>query len=159
LTDKVELNGRTYLWTGHEWLDETYIRPPQVIIRQLQTQFPHLAAAPTNKPGRRRSRPQDDDTILHEISATITAFIHHCHQETQAYVTRDEIAAALLQAPKSRDLIQQRYQNSENDLEWHAGNLVDWFSSQFTTELSIYVNEFERQKINDKWAYKPRPFP
>jgi len=156
LADKAELNGKIYIWTGSEWLDENYIRPPRAIVQQLETRFSHVMAEPAGAPAARaRLRPQDDDTILHELLAIIAAFIGQHYETTQNYVTRDAIAAALLQHPKSRAIIEARYQNSDHSFEWHAGNLVDWFSGWVTIEQSQYVNDFAREKINNKWAYRP----
>jgi tetratricopeptide (TPR) repeat protein len=35
---KITLEGKIYVWTGHFWYDaETYIQPPEVVIRRLNT--------------------------------------------------------------------------------------------------------------------------
>lgn len=32
---KVQLNGQTYTWTGHNWVDGFFVKPPTSIIREL----------------------------------------------------------------------------------------------------------------------------
>ena len=46
---KVDFQGQTFIWTGHEWLTDQYIRPAQVIIDQLNLQFDDLVTKVTAK--------------------------------------------------------------------------------------------------------------
>ncbi|MEZ4908741.1 MAG: HNH endonuclease [Saprospiraceae bacterium] len=81
---------------------------------------------------------------------------------SQLWVSRDEIANEL----KKDNFIKGMYLDGATDIDWVAGNMVDWFSASFTRKTAIiqeYLLEFERgkiEKVNPKghkrkiWAYR-----
>ena len=40
--------------------------------------------------------------------------------------------------------------------EWTAHNMVAWFSQRITVGESDWADQFERQKTDGKWAYRPK---
>lgn len=63
-SDKViiELNGTSYTWTGQDWIEsKTFIRPPEIIIRELNRELSGTLAETDNNV-------KDVDEILHRAS-------------------------------------------------------------------------------------------
>lgn len=149
-------NGRTYTRSGKDWLDEYNTRPPLVIINELNRRYPPPPAKP---PPDKRPPSKDEPGILNEIFPLITDFIHRRHQQTGDYVSRDDIAAALLADPQSRAVITTHYQKSDHKSdhtpEWHASNLVAWFGYKYTTGQLPQPLEVERATLDGQYAYKP----
>jgi hypothetical protein len=72
------------------------------------------------------------------------------------FLSHAGIANALLQHPEGRAHIDKAVQRSDGkSAEWLAHNMVAWFSQHITTGLSHYDREFERERYEGKWAYRP----
>ncbi|MCB8943979.1 MAG: hypothetical protein H6658_09510 [Ardenticatenaceae bacterium] len=46
---KVAYEGQTYTWTGQHWMDEQYLKPPEVVLRHLNQRLNPLLAEEDNK--------------------------------------------------------------------------------------------------------------
>lgn len=72
------------------------------------------------------------------------------------WVVHNDIAAVLLASAESIALLRDRQQAlGQHQLPWLAHNAVAWFSQQITIGISPWAPEFERVKIQGKWAYRP----
>jgi hypothetical protein len=92
--------------------------------------------------------------IFPVIARIITAFF----QSSGDFVTHDAIVAELLTDSEAAPLIAtDRDQSPEpHRADWIAHNMVAWFSQRITVGQSDWDQQFERDKINGKWAYRPR---
>lgn len=73
------------------------------------------------------------------------------------WVGHDDLTAALLTSAESIALLRDKQQvlDQEHSLPWLAHNAVAWFSQHITTGISPWAPEFERVKVQGKWAYRP----
>src|SRR5438552_1231706 len=78
-------------------------------------------------------------------------------QQHQRFIMSREIADALLRDPEARCIIDAVIQQRGNTPERTAINMVAWFSQQITIGASPWTEQFERTKIDDRWAYRPAP--
>ena len=74
-----------------------------------------------------------------------------------SWVVHDDVTAALLASAESIALLRDRQQvhGQVHSLPWLAHNAVAWFSQHITTGTSPWAPEFERIKVQGKWAYRP----
>ena len=75
-----------------------------------------------------------------------------------AYVTHDQITSSLLADAEGSTLISAARGELDEDrtVEWIAHNMVAWFSQRITVGESYWGERFDRQKIDGKWAYRPK---
>ncbi len=75
-----------------------------------------------------------------------------------AYVTHDQITSSLLADTEGSTLISAARVELDGDrtAEWIAHNMVAWFSQRITVGESDWADRFDRQKIDGKWAYRPK---
>lgn len=75
-----------------------------------------------------------------------------------AYVTHDQITSAVLADAEGSALIESARDepDEERTAEWIAHNMVAWFSQRITVGDSDWAERFDREKIDGKWAYRPR---
>jgi hypothetical protein len=92
-----------------------------------------------------------------DVFPIIAHIIRQSYREHQRFVTTDEIATGLLRDSEARNLIEaaQDQQEEKQSLEWLASNMVAWFSQRITVGESPWKHEFERTKIDGRWAYRP----
>ncbi len=157
MNEEIELNGARYKRISGVWYDaKTGIKPPNVIIQQLNAR----SSLPTTKS--QTSSLTDETTFAHQEAFPIIAkIIQELYAHKQSFVRRDEIAYALLLDSKGRIIIEDAQRKAEqngtqHDIQWRAGNVVDWFGSAITQHLSEYEQQFERVRIDGKLAYKPK---
>lgn len=76
--------------------------------------------------------------------------------QSAGFVTHDEIVTFLLNDSEAIGHIDTACEASEarHSREWMAHNMVAWFSQRITIGDSDWSDRFDREKINDKWAYK-----
>ena len=87
----------------------------------------------------------------------IRRVIHTIYNHKQDYVTHEEIVQGLLSDNSGlREVLAAQRARRHETLEQIAGNMVAWFSQRITVKQSLYENEFDREKIRGKWAYRPR---
>ena len=93
-----------------------------------------------------------------DVFPIIAQVIRDEYAQKERFVTHDEIIARLLAHPEAVHLIGQAHeqQDKQRPHEWLAHNMVAWFSERITVGQSDWANEFIREKIDDKWAYKPQ---
>ena len=93
-----------------------------------------------------------------DVFPIIAQVIRDEYAQKERFVTHDEIIARLLAHPEAVHLIEQAHeqQDKQRSHEWLAHNMVAWFSERITVGQSDWANEFNREKIDDKWAYKPQ---
>jgi hypothetical protein len=92
-----------------------------------------------------------------DVFPIIVRMIEEAYRETPQFVTTDEIANRLLKDAEGRHLVEAalEQQKQKQSIEWHARNMISWFSQRITVGESNWANAFERTKINGRWAYKP----
>ena len=75
-----------------------------------------------------------------------------------AYVTHDQITSSLLSGIEGSTLISAARDKLDEDrtAEWIAHKMVAWFSQRITVGESDWAGRFDRQKIDGKWAYRPK---
>lgn len=158
---KVEFEGRAYVLDGDDWYDaETYLRPPAVIIRQLENLLQKPGASgeqPKRSKGKiMTTKERDDDaTFRHaEVFPIIAEIIRDHSRRAGGYITHREIAGELLLQKEGRALAEEAAEKQGNPAENVASNMVAWFSKRFTEGETLFQGEFERKKIRGRWAYK-----
>jgi hypothetical protein len=80
-----------------------------------------------------------------------------CAQHNE-FATHAEITAALLADAEGAALVQQAREATREDhaAEWIAHNMVAWFSQRISVAESDWTDQFDRVKIDNKWAYKTK---
>lgn len=75
------------------------------------------------------------------------------------FVTHDEITAALAADAEGMSLINRAQPELQETLtpSWIAHNMVAWFSQRISVGESDWKDRLDRVKIDNKWAYKPKP--
>jgi hypothetical protein len=93
-----------------------------------------------------------------ETSPLVAALIRQLTVGRAGYVTHRELAVALLADPRGRRHVDRAREigGDHNRPEVIAANIVAWFSQEITEGVSPYRREFERKKVNRRWAYRPR---
>lgn len=91
-----------------------------------------------------------------DVFPVIARLIESLHAQHGGFVRSNDLAAALLQDEEGRRAIEeaQRRQDEVKPLEWIASNMVAWFGQRITADASSWSEKFEREKIDDRWAYK-----
>ena len=74
-----------------------------------------------------------------------------------AYVTHDQIVAALMSGQEGSALVSSAREGSK----WATGrevasNMVAWFSQQITIGASSWGDPFDRKRQGGAWAYRPK---
>lgn len=155
---KVNFQGRTFIWTGREWLTEQYIRPNQIVVDQLNSQFGELVTQAPSEKKTRKTNTVQPLTIQATIAPHIVEIIQARFSQTNDFVTRGEIVDGLIALSETRTFLKEAHQNTSGQFtfEEYVGNQVDFFSKSLTENTSPYSNLFEKLRIENKWAYKPR---
>jgi hypothetical protein len=72
-------------------------------------------------------------------------------------VTRQAIVDALLAHPRGRQLIEVAHKGLfYRTEEWIAGSMIDQFAKDLSRKGSPVYNKFEREQIDNVWAYRPK---
>jgi len=92
-----------------------------------------------------------------DVFPIIVRLIEQAYREKPEFVTTDEIATRLLQDSEGRHLVELAWEHhhKKQSLDWHARNMISWFSQRITVGESQWAKAFERTKIDGRWAYKP----
>ena len=93
-----------------------------------------------------------------EVFPIIAAAIERLSNSSQAYVTHNNIVAALLEDFELRPLLDQLSERDpqQKTMYWWASNMVAWFSQGITVGRSAWDRQFERKQIDGCWAYRIR---
>jgi len=122
-------------------------------------------APPPPKPRKGRAlkngkqSPDDEPTFKREeTSPLVAALIRELAAGRAGFVTHRELAAALLADPRGRRHIDRARElgGDRHTPEAIAANIVAWFSQEITEGVSLFRRDFERKKIDGRWAYRPR---
>ena len=92
-----------------------------------------------------------------DVFPIIVRLIEQAYREKSQFITTDEIANRLLHDVEERHLIGLAWEQRQkkHSIEWHARNMISWFSQRITVGESDWAKAFERTKIDGRWAYKP----
>jgi hypothetical protein len=164
---KITHNGRTYTRSGNDWYDEQNLKVNQQIAAELNRHYAHVptpVAKPVARPEKRKrvnrkaGRSVEEEAIQLIIGPVIVDVIGRLQKKATAYVTREEIIAALLEDSEARHFLWEFYrrQTRANPFEWYVGNQVDWLGALMTKDVAGYDWPLERKKVGGKWAYRPR---
>lgn len=92
-----------------------------------------------------------------ETSALIAAIIRRLCADTTNFATRQEIVDALLADPVGLSLVEAAHkQLFYRTPEWIAGSMLDQFGKDLTAKNGVYRDQFDREQIENVWAYRPR---
>jgi len=92
-----------------------------------------------------------------DVFPVIDSSIRKIYQRKREFVCHDEIVQGLLNDPVGKKLVDAACQKQLfRSPKWMAGNMIAWFSQRITVGESEYAGEFERIKIGNEWAYKPK---
>jgi hypothetical protein len=93
-----------------------------------------------------------------EVFPVIAETIDSYSNASQGYFKHDSIVSALIDHPELRPILDQlaEYDPQEKSISWWASNMVDFFSKVFTDGRSKWEGRFERERIDEKWAYRVR---
>src|SRR4051812_23045288 len=93
-----------------------------------------------------------------DVFPIIARIIEEQFAKNADFVEHDEITATLMADSEGASLIAQALQESQEAFtaEWVAHNMVAWFSQRISVGTSDWQDRFDRLKIDDKWAYKPK---
>jgi hypothetical protein len=101
-----------------------------------------------------------DDTSFSQddVFPIIRRVIRNIYQDKQDWVTHDEIVQGLLSDPAGQKEIRGAQKSRPGETEKQiAANMVAWFSQRITVDkLSADARSFVREKIHNKWAYRPK---
>lgn len=154
---KVTLNDEDYFWTGSGWLNH-YIKPSRLTIEELNARFGSSMMAEKSVSSSRTATTRHQPLSIQVTTAPVIAeIIHEQFAKTGGFVTRAEIVESLLARSEIRTFLAEAHQNTTGlfTFEEYVGNQVDFFSKGITEGTSPYMDQFEQEKIEDKWAYKP----
>jgi len=93
-----------------------------------------------------------------DIFPVVARVIGERFASTADFVNHDVITGALLADAEGAGLVAAARAQLEEPQseEWIAHNMVAWFSQRITVGESDWADQFERMKINGKWAYRPK---
>ncbi len=93
---------------------------------------------------------------IDETDGLIARIIHDKTTPGGEYVTRKEIVDALLADPRGSELIATAHKGLfYRTPEWIAGSMIDQFAKDLTRRGSPVREKFEREQIDNIWAYRP----
>lgn len=93
-----------------------------------------------------------------DIFPAIARIISASFDLTHDFVTHDDLVKRLLTDTEAAPIIATAKDQSEepHTAEWIAHNMVAWFSQKITVGDSDWGHQFERQRVDGKWAYRPK---
>lgn len=111
------------------------------------------AARPTRAPRPKAEPPFPADrtnALIAELLRAMTTSDGH-------YVTRQAIVEALMADPRGAEIIATTHKALfYRTPEWIAGSMLDQFGKDITRKGSPVRDKFEREQIDNVWAYRPR---
>lgn len=96
-----------------------------------------------------------------DIFPAIARIISNVFATKQDFVTHDEIVDSILSDSEASSLVANAVSQSTETrtAEWIANNMVAWFSQRITVGDSVWSEYFDRERIDSKWAYRPKALP
>lgn len=156
---ELQHNDKTYLRIGDTcYATARHLGAPLAIAREVDARLRSLSPPdkPTKKTRTSILTEGSEDSSFHHIDTfpIIAAIIRdHCRQES-GYITHHEIVTAFLVHPEGHTLAQQAATQQGNPIGQTASNIVAWFSKRFTEGQTPYQDEFERERQDERWAYR-----
>lgn len=159
----INYKGTDYLLLRGRWVNaQTYLAPTKIILRELEL----LTCNEQNNPKEINSirsqsnNPKRRDRIQDIVGPKIVQFVKQRFEETQYWVTRDEIREALLADEKIHTYLKSKHEQTKQCKTFfeYVGNQIDHLSARITTQTSEHTGQLVQsdEKINDCWAYRPK---
>ena len=104
----------------------------------------------TPKPGQRTVLP------LEKTIPFIRSTIHDLWGKQQRLVTRDQLTEKLGEEAWVRDALNAADVTDIGEQDKRIGNAIDFFSAHYKLETYGLEGEFDRDRIDGKWAYRPK---
>lgn len=164
MSEEIELNGQVYKKFGGEWHDANFIRVPQAISRELdvlarrqeEAATISLAEAATEPARKKASRATQESAFSEEeVSPIIAGIIRDRYGESGDYVKHRDLVQAMLAHPEAREQIDSAVDKRGHSAKQWASWMVQSFSAAMTADRSDFEEAFERERIDDQWAYRP----
>lgn len=166
MPDEIELNGEVYKKFGGEWHDSNFIRVPQATARQLDVKARRQeeatavtttveAPAQRSKKGKSNSGTQESAFSEEDIAPIIADVIRERHAESGDYVKHRRLVEALLEHAEAREQIESAVKKRGHTEKQWASWMVQSFSAAMTAERLPIDDSFERERIDNQWAYRP----
>jgi len=100
--------------------------------------------------------PDGQGGLIQDLYPQIASSIQRAAKLSSAWVSREEIIYELLLESDTRNRLEIERSKTGMSLKKYAGNIVDWWSSDFTKKTPEFMHlfsKFAREKIDKKWAY------
>ena len=100
--------------------------------------------------------PDGEGDLIQVLYPQIASLIQRTAKLSSAWVLREEIINELLLETDTRNRLEIAQSKTDMPLKKYVGNLVDWWSSDFTKKTPKFeylFSKFIREKIDKKWAY------
>lgn len=95
---------------------------------------------------------------VEETTPLIAGIIRSLTTPDGEYVTRQTIVEALLADPKGKRIVETAHKALfYRTEEWIAGSMLDQFGKDLSRKGSPVRDQFDRDQIDNVWAYRPRP--
>lgn len=160
MSETFELDGKVYQYLDGDWYDAHYIRAPQAIAQQLDAQR-RATGQGTVEQRRRKAETTSgggsaDSAFSHDdVFPFIAELIEKLYGEKGEFVTHREIVAELVEHPEVRAYMDEAIRQKGHTVRDWSNWMVQWFSAAFTEKRSVYWDKFERERIEERWAYRP----
>ncbi len=163
MNEEIEFDGKQYRRTQGQWYDGHGISVPFSLSRRLDQEWRRQSTVPgqqaaahppqpaPKKPARRPSK----DSLYKQVYPFIAELIRQMVPAKQAWINHREIVAALTQHPEARPLLAEIAAGHGKPTGGPANNVVQMFSKNYTNGQSDYQGDFERQRVDGVWAYRP----
>jgi hypothetical protein len=162
--EEIELNGRLYRRIGDAWVDENFISVPAAVERRLDSRrrasqvTPDTPAPAKTRRPRKRKRKKRRVSRYKETYPIIAGLIHTLYDasgDDSEWVTHDELSDALLDHPEGKEIVEDEAAAKDKEPERTASNMVATFSRLYTDGTLAHKDEFERERVQGRWAYRP----
>lgn len=90
-----------------------------------------------------------------DVFPIIAQLIHELYEEDGEFVKYREIRQALLAHDEGRTHIERAVEQKGHWAEDWASWMRAWFGAAITDNRSSYQDDFERKRIEGRWAYRP----
>jgi len=113
-------------------------------------------AAAAAKPTRTRAAKPPAPFPIDETDRLVAGIINAHTTPGGDYVERKTIVEALMADPRAAELIATAHKGLfYRTPEWIAGSMIDQFAKDLTRRGSPVRDKFERDKIDNVWAFRP----
>jgi hypothetical protein len=125
---------------------------------QAESEAAAVAAQKAAKTTRTRAPKPVAPFPVEETTPLIAGIIRSLTTADGEYVTRQAIVEALLADPRGKQLVDKVHKDQfYRTQEWIAGSMLDQFGKDLSRKGSPVRDQFDREQIENVWAYRPRP--